>query len=56
MRRPVDGTAKCTKAARLGFLDLEVDADARAWTATLDLADRFTPTLYDAAYVGRASR
>jgi predicted nucleic acid-binding protein len=42
----------------LALLDLSVDAhtDARAWGETLDLADRFHLTLYDAAYLELAHR
>lgn len=42
--------------ADLGALDITVDAqtDSRAWNATLEFADRFLLTVYDAAYVARA--
>jgi predicted nucleic acid-binding protein len=42
----------------LGDLDIIVDAqtDSRAWNATLELADRFVLTVYDAAYVELAQR
>ena len=44
--------------ADLGALDIAVDreTDARAWSATLALADRFRLTLYDAAYLELAAR
>ena len=44
--------------ADLGDLDIIVDAqtDSRAWTATLEFADRFLLTVYDAAYVELAYR
>ena len=44
--------------ADLGFLDISVDTytDSRAWDASLELADRFRLTLYDAAYVELALR
>ena len=44
--------------ADLGDLDIVVDAetDSHAWTATLEFADRFLPTVYDAAYVELAQR
>jgi len=48
------------RAARadLGDLDIIVDAqtDSRAWNATLEFADRFLLTVYDAAYVELAER
>lgn len=42
----------------LAFLDIAIDAhtDSNAWTATLELADRFRLTVYDAAYVELAER
>jgi predicted nucleic acid-binding protein len=42
----------------LGDLDIVVDGetDSRAWTATLEFADRFLLTVYDAAYVELAGR
>jgi predicted nucleic acid-binding protein len=44
--------------ADLGDLDIIVDAqtDSRAWNATLEFADRFLLTVYDAAYVELAQR
>lgn len=44
--------------ADLGDLDIVVDAqtDSRAWNATLELADRFLLTVYDASYVELAQR
>ena len=41
-----------------GDLDIIVDThtDSRAWNATLEFADRFDLTLYDAAYVELAHR
>jgi predicted nucleic acid-binding protein len=44
--------------ADLGDLDIVVDAqtDSRAWNATLELADRFLLTVYDASYVELAER
>ena len=35
---------------------MDAETDARAWSATLDLADRLRLTLYDAAYVELAAR
>jgi predicted nucleic acid-binding protein len=44
--------------ADLGDLNIVVDAqtDSRAWNATLELADRFLLTVYDASYVELAER
>ena len=44
--------------ADLGDLDIIVDAqtDSRAWNTTLEFADRFLLTVYDAAYVELAER
>ena len=44
--------------ADLSDLDIVVDGqtDARAWNATLEFADRFRLTVYDAAYVELAER
>jgi predicted nucleic acid-binding protein len=57
-RRRIDSEFRRAALADLGFLDILVDAetDARAWFATLDLADRLSLTLYDAAYVELAAR
>jgi hypothetical protein len=42
----------------LGFLDISVDTytDSRVWDVSLELADRFRLTLYDAGYVELAPR
>ena len=42
----------------LALLPISIDpeTDAHAWTATLQLADRFGLTLYDAAYLELAQR
>jgi predicted nucleic acid-binding protein len=39
-------------------MDISVDTytDSRAWDASLELADRFRLTLYDAAYIKLALR
>jgi predicted nucleic acid-binding protein len=44
--------------ADLACLDINVDADtdSNAWAATLQLADRFAMTVYDAPYVELAGR
>lgn len=42
----------------LAFLDIAIDphTNAQAWSATVQLADRFRLTLYDAAYLELAQR
>jgi predicted nucleic acid-binding protein len=42
----------------LSLLDIAVDGhtDSRAWSETMNLADRFRLTLYDAAYIELAQR
>ena len=57
-RRRIDGEFRRAALADLGDLDITVDAqtDSRAWNATLDFADRFLLTVYDAAYVELAQR
>jgi predicted nucleic acid-binding protein len=57
-RGRVDHQFRRAALADLGDLDIIVDAqtDSRAWNATLELADRFLLTLYDAAYVELAQR
>ena len=57
-RRRIDHVFQRAALADLGELDIIVDAltDARAWNATLDLADRFRLSAYDAAYVELAER
>jgi predicted nucleic acid-binding protein len=47
--------AALTQLARLSIA-ADPDTDACAWTATLQLADRFRLTLYDAAYLELAQR
>lgn len=44
--------------ADLSLLDIRIDpeTDVRSWEPTLELADRFGLTLYDAAYVELANR
>ncbi len=52
-RRRIDDEFRRSSLADLDKLDIIVDGltDARAWSGTLDLADRFRLTLYDAAYL-----
>ncbi len=50
-RRRIDDEFRRSSLADLDKLDIIVDlTDARAWSGTLDLADRFRLTVYDAAY------
>ncbi len=57
-RGRVDQEFRRAALADLGDLDIIVDAqtDSRAWNATLEFADRFLLTVYDAAYVELAQR
>jgi predicted nucleic acid-binding protein len=57
-RGRIDHEFRRAALADLGDLDIVVDAqtDARAWNATLEFADRFRLTVYDAAYVELAER
>jgi predicted nucleic acid-binding protein len=57
-RKRIDREFRRAALADLGDLDIVVDGqtDSRAWNATLELADRFGLTLYDAAYVELAER
>ena len=59
MRRGrIDAEFRRAALADLAFLDISVDdrTDSNAWVATLDFADRFRLTVYDAAYVELAVR
>ena len=59
MRRGrIDAEFRRAALADLACLDITVDADtdSNAWGATLELADRFRMTVYDAAYVELAGR
>ncbi|HZZ63364.1 MAG TPA: type II toxin-antitoxin system VapC family toxin [Roseiarcus sp.] len=57
-RRRIDAEFRRAALADLAVLDVSVDhyTDSNAWNATLDLADRFRLTVYDAAYVELAGR
>ena len=57
-RGRIDPEFRRAALADLGDLDIIVDAqtDSRAWSATLEFADRFLLTVYDAAYVELAER
>ena len=57
-RKRVDVAFRDRALTHLTRLPITVDAetDAYAWTTTLQLADRFQLTLYDAAYLELAQR
>src|SRR5665213_1999904 len=57
-RGHIDMAYRRDALADLGLLDIATDphTDAQAWSATLDLAERFRLTLYDAAYLELARR
>ena len=57
-RGRIDPEFRRAALADLAFLDISVDdrTDSDAWVATLDFADRFRLTVYDAAYVELAGR
>jgi predicted nucleic acid-binding protein len=57
-RGRLDAAYRAASLADLGLLPIEIDADsnARAWTETLAIADRFGLTTYDAAYLELAIR
>jgi predicted nucleic acid-binding protein len=37
-------------------IEIDGESDARAWSSTLPLADRFGPSVYDACYLELAQR
>ncbi|HEX4891503.1 MAG TPA: type II toxin-antitoxin system VapC family toxin [Alphaproteobacteria bacterium] len=57
-RRRIDATFRDAALAGLASLDIITDSDTDifAWSTTLRLADRFSLTLYDAAYLELAQR
>jgi predicted nucleic acid-binding protein len=57
-RRRITLVMRTTALADLALTPIAVDpeTDAYAWTTTLQLADRFGLTLYDAAYLELAQR
>jgi len=57
-RQRIDTAFRDRALTHLARLPITIDAetDARAWTATLQLADRFQLTIYDAAYLELAQR
>jgi predicted nucleic acid-binding protein len=57
-RRRIDASYRSAALADLSKYDIAIDqeTDGFAWTTTLQLADRFGLTLYDAAYLELAQR
>jgi predicted nucleic acid-binding protein len=57
-RGRIDVEFRNAALADLALLDVKTDplTDAYGWTATIDLADRFGLTVYDAAYLELANR
>jgi predicted nucleic acid-binding protein len=57
-RGRIDADFRNAALADLSLLDIRIDSetDAQSWGLTLELADRFRLTVYDAAYVELAYR
>jgi predicted nucleic acid-binding protein len=57
-RQRIDAVYRDASLAELGLMPITVDADTNtyAWSATLRLSERFSLTLYDAAYLELAQR
>jgi len=57
-RQRIDAVYRDTSLAELSYMPITIDADtnAYAWSTTLRLAERFSLTLYDAAYLELAQR
>ena len=57
-RKRIDAAFRDASLADLGLLNISTDPDTDlfAWSSTLQLADRFSLTLYDAAYLELAQR
>jgi predicted nucleic acid-binding protein len=57
-RQRIDASYRSAALADLSKYDIAIDqeTDSFAWTTTLQLADRFGLTLYDAAYLELAQR
>jgi predicted nucleic acid-binding protein len=57
-RKRIDVAFRDLALTHLAHLPITIDpeTDAQAWTTTLQLADRFQLTLYDAAYLELAQR
>ena len=57
-RQRIDAVYRDASLAELGLMPITIDADTStyAWSATLRLSERFSLTLYDAAYLELAQR
>ena len=57
-RQRIDAVYRDASLAELGLMPITVDADTNtyAWSSTLRLSERFSLTLYDAAYLELAQR
>ena len=57
-RQRIDAVYRDASLAELGLMPITIDAETNtyAWSATLRLANRFSLTLYDAAYLELAQR
>jgi len=57
-RRRIDANFRRAALTDLALLDITIDAetDAHAWGETLEVADSFQLTVYDAAYLELAKR
>ncbi len=57
-RQRIDAVYRDASLAELGLMPITIDADTStyAWLATLRLSERFSLTLYDAAYLELAQR
>lgn len=57
-RKRIDAAYRDTSLAELGHFGIAIDSDTNAhiWGATVQLADRYQLTVYDAAYLELAQR
>ena len=57
-RQRIDAVYRDASLAELALMPITIDADTNtyAWSATLRLAERFSLTVYDAAYLELAQR
>jgi predicted nucleic acid-binding protein len=57
-RQRIDAVYRDASLAELGLMPIAIDADTStyAWSATLRLSERFSLTVYDAAYLELAQR
>jgi predicted nucleic acid-binding protein len=57
-RQRIDAVYRDISLAELGYMPITIDADTNtyAWSTTLRLAERYSLTIYDAAYLELAQR